>query len=118
MSSTRPYSLTRRGFCFCCIGAATFVATGGWLPSQQVLAEARRLGGLIRSEAGKEPSKVHKLRGKVTVLEASGGNVAVLTGLDGKLLVDAGITASRARIIEALASLSPDPIKLLINTHW
>jgi len=39
-------------------------------------------------------------------------------GADGKLLVDAGITASRPRIVEALASLSPDPIKHLINTHW
>jgi hypothetical protein len=28
----------------------------------------------------------------VTVLEGSGGNIAVLTGRDGKLLVDAGIT--------------------------
>src|SRR5262249_14750485 len=118
MSSTRQYSLTRRGFCFCCIGSATFVPTGGWLTPHQVFAEARMLVDLIRSEAAKAPIKVHKLRGNVTVLEGSGGNVAVLTGRDGKLLVDAGITASRPRIIEALASLSSDPIKLLINTHW
>ena len=31
---------------------------------------------LIRSEAAKAPIKVHKLRGNVTVLEGSGGNVA------------------------------------------
>src|SRR5262245_60166360 len=43
MSSTRQYSLTRRGFCFCCIGSATFVATGSWLTPQQVFAEARML---------------------------------------------------------------------------
>jgi glyoxylase-like metal-dependent hydrolase (beta-lactamase superfamily II) len=97
---------------------ATFAATGGWLTPSQVFAEARTLVDLIRSEAAKAPIKVHKLRGNVTVLEGSGGNVAVLTGGDGKLLVDAGITASRPRIIEALASLSSDPIKLLINTHW
>jgi hypothetical protein len=42
----------------------------------------------------------------VSVLEGSGGNVAVFTSPDGKLLVDAGITASRPRIVEALASLS------------
>ena len=58
------------------------------------------------------------MRGNVSVLEGSGGNVAVLTGADGKLLVDAGITASRPRIVDALASLSSDPIKHLINTHW
>jgi glyoxylase-like metal-dependent hydrolase (beta-lactamase superfamily II) len=118
MASTRHYSLTRRGFCYCCIGSATFAATGGWLTPRQVFAEARMLVDLIRSEAAKAPIKIHKLRGNVTVLEGSGGNIAVLTGRDGKLLVDAGITASRPRIIEALASLSSDPIKLLINTHW
>jgi glyoxylase-like metal-dependent hydrolase (beta-lactamase superfamily II) len=32
--------------------------------------------------------------------------------------VDAGITASRAAITEALAGISADPIKHLINTHW
>jgi glyoxylase-like metal-dependent hydrolase (beta-lactamase superfamily II) len=52
------------------------------------------------------------------VLEGSGGNVAVLTGPDGKLLVDAGITVSRPRIQEALAGLGKDPVSQLINTHW
>jgi glyoxylase-like metal-dependent hydrolase (beta-lactamase superfamily II) len=42
----------------------------------------------------------------------------VLTGRDGKLLVDAGITASRPGITEALENLSSDPVKHLINTHW
>jgi glyoxylase-like metal-dependent hydrolase (beta-lactamase superfamily II) len=32
--------------------------------------------------------------------------------------VDAGITASRARITEALDSLSADPVRHLVNTHW
>jgi len=42
----------------------------------------------------------------------------VLTGSDGKLFVDAGITASRVRILEAAAGLGRDPIRHLINTHW
>jgi glyoxylase-like metal-dependent hydrolase (beta-lactamase superfamily II) len=118
MASSRQHFVTRRGFCFCCVGATTFAATGGWLTPSQVFAEAREVVDLIRSEAAKAPIKVHKLRGNVSVLEGSGGNVAVLTGADGKLLLDAGITASRPRIVEALASLSSDPIKHLINTHW
>ncbi|HYO80320.1 MAG TPA: MBL fold metallo-hydrolase, partial [Bryobacteraceae bacterium] len=60
----------------------------------------------------------HKLRRNVTMLEGSGGNIAVLTGRDGKLLVDAGFTVSRAALVNALAAISPDPIKNLINTHW
>ena len=72
----------------------------------------------IRDAAATAKINVTKLRGNVSMLEGSGGNIAVLTGRDGKLLVDAGITASRPRITEALASLSNDPVKHLINSHW
>src|SRR5262249_1820187 len=118
VSPARQPLLSRRGFCLCCLGPATFAATGDWLSPAQVFAEARGLVDLIRSEAAKAQIKVHRLRGNVSVLEGSGGNVAVLIGRDGKVLVDAGITASRPRILEALARLSSDPVKHLINTHW
>jgi glyoxylase-like metal-dependent hydrolase (beta-lactamase superfamily II) len=118
MTRARRHLLSRRGFCLCCLGSASFTATGGWLTPREAFAEARNLVDLIRSEAAKAPIKVHRLRGNVSVLEGSGGNVAVLTGRDGKLLIDAGITASRPRITEALASLGSGPAKHLINTHW
>jgi glyoxylase-like metal-dependent hydrolase (beta-lactamase superfamily II) len=118
MTPARQPLLSRRRFCLCCIGSATFAATGGWLTPSQVFAEVRGIVDLIRSEAAKAPITVHKLRSNVSVLEGSGGNIAVLTGSDGKLLVDVSITASRPRIIEALASLGSDPIRHLINTHW
>jgi glyoxylase-like metal-dependent hydrolase (beta-lactamase superfamily II) len=118
VTCARQHSLSRRNFCLCCLGSATFAATGNWLSPSQVFAEARTIVDLIRSEAVTAPIKVHRLRANVSVLEGSGGNIAVLTGRDGKLLVDAGITASRPRITQALASLSSDPIKHLINTHW
>src|SRR5262245_18216577 len=118
MTSQLQRSLSRRSFYLCCIGSATFAATGAWLTPHRVFAEARKLVDLIRSEAAKAPIKVHKLRGSVSVLEGSGGNIAVLPGLDGKLLVDAGITASRPRIAEALASFGSEPVTHLINTHW
>jgi glyoxylase-like metal-dependent hydrolase (beta-lactamase superfamily II) len=114
----RQHSLSRRKFCLCCLSSATFATTGNWLSPRQVFADARTIVDLIRSEAVTALIKVHRLRGNVSVLEGSGGNIAVLTGRDGKLLVDAGITASRPRITQALASLSSDPIKHLINTHW
>jgi glyoxylase-like metal-dependent hydrolase (beta-lactamase superfamily II) len=58
------------------------------------------------------------LRRNVSVLEGSGGNIAVLSGRDGKLLVDAGFSVSRPALSTALAAISADPIKHLINTHW
>src|SRR5215470_12046375 len=60
----------------------------------------------------------HTLRRNITVLEGSGGNIAVLTGRDGKLLVDAGFTVSKPRVAPVLDGLSADPITHLINTHW
>lgn len=114
----QEFRLSRRGFCLCCIGAGTFAATGGWLSPSHAFAKAQGIVDMIRAEAAKAPIKVHKLRGHVAVFEGSGGNIAVLTGPDGKLLVDAGITASRPRIMEALGALGNQPVKHLINTHW
>ena len=57
-------------------------------------------------------------RGNVSVVMGAGGNIAVLPGRDGKLLVDAGFAGARPKITAALASISSDPIKHLINTHW
>lgn len=93
MSTLHQHTLSRRGFCLCCMGAATFAATGGWLSPSRAYAEARNIVDLIRDDAAKAPIKVHKLRGDVSALEGSGGNIAVLTGADGKVFIDAGITA-------------------------
>src|ERR1700730_17902743 len=118
MPSIDHRTLSRRGFCLCCAAAASFTATGGWLSPSQAYAEARSIVDLIRDEAAKTLIKVHKLRGNVSIFEGSGGNIAVLTGSDGKVFIDAGITASRPRILEAANSLSRNPIRHLINTHW
>ena len=61
---------------------------------------------------------VQALRRNVSVLIGSGGNIAVLPGHDGKLVIDSGFLGTRAKIVAALSSLSPDPIKHLVNTHW
>jgi glyoxylase-like metal-dependent hydrolase (beta-lactamase superfamily II) len=110
--------MSRRGFCTCCIVAAGFATSRGWLKPSEAYAEARNIVDTIRDAAATMPILIHKLRGNVTVIEGSGGNMAVLTGQDGKLFVDAGITATRPRIVKAVESLSSDPIKHLINTHW
>src|SRR5262249_31207563 len=118
MTPARRHFLSRRGFCLCCLGSATFAATGGWLAPREAFAEARNIVDSIRDDAARAPIKVHKLRRDVCIFEGSGGNIAVLTGTDGKVFIDAGITASRPRILKAANSLSRDPIRHLINTHW
>jgi glyoxylase-like metal-dependent hydrolase (beta-lactamase superfamily II) len=61
---------------------------------------------------------VQALRRNISVLLGPGGNIAVLTGSDGKLLVDAEVVTARSNVAAALAGINADPIKQLINTHW
>lgn len=101
-----------------------FLATAGlttaalWLNPRLLAAEKTSPVVTMRASAANSRITIHKLRGNVTMLEGSGGNIAVLTGRDGKLLVESGITASRPRITEALASLGDEPVKHVINSHW
>jgi glyoxylase-like metal-dependent hydrolase (beta-lactamase superfamily II) len=118
MEHSRQGLISRRHFCFCCLAGATYAATNGWPTPRQAYAEARGLVSLIKDSAATSPIVTHKLRNNVSVLEGSGGNIGVLTGPDGKVLVDAGIGVSRAQLTNALAALGSDPITHLINTHW
>ncbi|CAN5453644.1 MBL fold metallo-hydrolase [soil metagenome] len=61
---------------------------------------------------------IQPLRDKVFLISGSGGNVLVHDGPDGKLIVDTGFATSRTQMSEAFASISPQPLRLLIDTHW
>jgi len=118
MSLPHHHVMSRRGFCTCCAVAAGAAALGGWLTPAQAFVEARDIVDLIRDDAAKRRITVHSLRRGISILEGSGGNIAVLTGPDGQVFVDAGITASRPRILEAAKGLGRQPVTHLINTHW
>jgi glyoxylase-like metal-dependent hydrolase (beta-lactamase superfamily II) len=73
---------------------------------------------LILDDAAKGNISIHPLRGNLSVLMGSGGNVGILTGPEGTLLVDAGIEVSRPKIAETLVTAGVGPLHKLINTHW
>ena len=52
------------------------------------------------------------------VLEGAGGNITVFAGSDGVLLVDAQYAPLHQKILDAVAKISNQPIRFLINTHW
>lgn len=106
------------GLCLCGTPGTTFGTDGAWLSPGQAFAKARGIVETIKSEAAKAPINVHHLRGGISVLEGSGGNIAVLVGRAGKVLVEAGIAVSRPQVATALATLGPEPVIHLINTHW
>jgi glyoxylase-like metal-dependent hydrolase (beta-lactamase superfamily II) len=93
------------------------VATACFAPGY-VIAETGGLVGGAFKEAAAAKITIQNLRRNISVLLGAGGNIAVLTGPDGKVLIDAEIVTARPHVSEALASINGDPIKQLINTHW
>ena len=73
--------------------------------------------GMMR-EARTAKVNVVLLGANLFVIENTGGNITVLNGPDGKLMVDAGIGGSQPQIIDALASISAHPVTEVISTHW
>jgi len=58
------------------------------------------------------------VNGAVSMLEGYGGNLAVMTGADGILLVDDQYAPLTDRILAAIATIDPGQVRFLINTHW
>ena len=102
--------------CFLAAGGLTVAAA--CVAPGELFAETDTLVVDALREAATAKIEVQKLRRNITVLLGAGGNIAVLTGPDGKLLVDAEIVTARVKVAEALASINADPIKQLINSHW
>jgi glyoxylase-like metal-dependent hydrolase (beta-lactamase superfamily II) len=99
--------------------ALTVLAVGDAAgPSGQALAQADSPVTRINAEAATSDITVQPLRGNVSAVMGSGGNITVLKGDDGKLMVDTGIMLSRAKLSAALDSISVAPPKYAINTHW
>jgi glyoxylase-like metal-dependent hydrolase (beta-lactamase superfamily II) len=128
LESTRDGRMSRHGVSrrlfLASAGLAAAAAWGGSrLLGQPTPQPAPTVGvpGLVtraRKSAETATISVEKLRGNISVLIGVGGNIAVLHGKDGKLLVDSGVAGSQRQVREALAGVSADPVKHLVNTHW
>jgi cyclase len=58
------------------------------------------------------------VRGKISMLMGSGGNIGVSAGEDGVLIIDDQYAPLAAKIKAALAELGSDTPKFLLNTHF
>jgi len=59
-----------------------------------------------------------KLADRLVMLSGPGGNVVVLHGPDGKLVVDSFLQPAWPRLKSMLDGLNGGPVKTLIDTHW
>jgi glyoxylase-like metal-dependent hydrolase (beta-lactamase superfamily II) len=62
--------------------------------------------------------KVEKIAPGVAVLFGAGGNIGLSYGEDGNIIVDDQFAPLSDRIAAAVATLDPDPVRFVINTHW
>ncbi len=112
--SAQSLDISRRRF----IASAGFAATAVCLVPHRLFGDQESLVVASRKAGETANITVQALRRNVSALIGSGGNIAVLPGGDGKFIIDSGYLGTRSKIADALSSLSPDPIKHLVNTHW
>src|SRR5580765_4642536 len=71
----------------------------------------------LRAQIGAVPIKTQPLAEGLTLLSGPGGNVVVLHGADGLVMVDTFVAPAWPRLEEGLKGLGA-PVKFVINTHW
>lgn len=54
----------------------------------------------------------------IDMLVGPGGNIGVSSGPDGVFLIDDEYSQVNVKVLGAVAKISPDPIRFVINTHW
>ena len=62
--------------------------------------------------------KTHPVADGIYMLEGVGGNLGVAVGDDGVFLVDDQYAPLTEKIKKAIAALSDQPIRFVLNTHW
>jgi cyclase len=112
---------------------ATRALAGGWALShvfpkalagatprfaQKAVAAGADALAAARARFGKVPIESVKLSENLTLLRGPGGNVVVLNGKDGKLLVDTFTQLAWDRFNKALDEIGKAPVKIAIDSHW
>ncbi len=72
----------------------------------------------MRAQTAAVPIEVLKLADTLTMLSGPGGNVVVLNGQDGKVIVDTFILGAFPALKQRLDAIGGAPITLVIDTHW
>jgi glyoxylase-like metal-dependent hydrolase (beta-lactamase superfamily II) len=64
------------------------------------------------------PVVAHPLRPGIQLLSGAACNIAVWSGVDGLVVVDAGAAPTAAAVLEAVNGIAAGPTRFLINTQW
>jgi len=72
----------------------------------------------MRAQMAATPIASTRLLNTITMLAGPGGNVVVLQGLDGKVVVDTFVKGAFAGLKQRLDAMGTAPIQCAIDTHW
>lgn len=72
----------------------------------------------MRAQVGAAAIETTTLDDRLLMLSGPGGNVVVLHGPEGKVVVDGFVQPAWPRLKAALDAIDDRPIKSMINTHW
>lgn len=71
-----------------------------------------------RNQMAQAPIEITELGAGLVMLSGPGGNVVVLNGGDGKLVVDTFVQPAWPELQSALTAIGSGPIVTVVNTHW
>jgi cyclase len=108
--------MNRRNFMQLSVAASAAVMAPRWVNAQTAPAPAKAAPPPAADHS--IPVKTTKLYDNVYLLQGAGGNMALQTGPEGNILIDASFAPAVPRILEAIATVSHDRADTLINTHW
>jgi cyclase len=98
------------------LGTMAALGAGALVPRWVLPQQQDRLAA-FRAQVGAAPIQVQQLGENLTLLSGPGGNVVVLKGADGLIVVDTFAAPAWPRLDEALKGIG-GPVKTVINTHW
>lgn len=87
----------------------------GW--AAQAAAATDQLAA-ARAGMAAAPIETTRLTDALALLSGPGGNVVVLNGPDGKVVVDTFVLGAWEKLKQALDAIGPAPLKAAIDTHW
>lgn len=108
--------MDRRAFLGVSLAAGAAAVAPRWINAQT--APAAKLPAQMSAAGATTTIKTTRLYDNVFLLQGAGGNMAVQTGPDGKILIDSSFATATQRLRNALDALGNAPAHALINTHW
>src|SRR5688572_29021658 len=91
------------------------LAAMGWLITATIGVTLGALGTVRAQSNASDAPDVVQIRPNFYVIGGAGGNIVMQVGPDGVILVDSGSTESSDKVLAAIRSITPLPIRYIIN---